>query len=57
MISDPLAIQYVLNSGHFEHGPVLENIIDLLFGKRAVVSTKGAICSSHKYTWSDCIDK
>ncbi|KAJ7930607.1 cytochrome P450 [Mycena leptocephala] len=46
MISDPLAIQYVLNSGHFEHGPVLENIIDLLFGKRAVVSTKGTI--SHK---------
>ncbi|KAJ6467433.1 cytochrome P450, partial [Mycena sanguinolenta] len=41
MISDPVAIQYILNTPHFEHGPVLENVIDMLFGEKSLVAAKG----------------
>ncbi|KAF8179036.1 cytochrome P450, partial [Mycena galopus ATCC 62051] len=41
MISDPVALQHIVNSPHFEHGPLLENVIDLLFGPKSLVATKG----------------
>ncbi|KAJ6457597.1 cytochrome P450 [Mycena sanguinolenta] len=41
MISDPVALQHIINSPHFEHGPLLENVIDMLFGKKSLVSAKG----------------
>ncbi|KAK7029935.1 cytochrome P450 [Favolaschia claudopus] len=46
VISDPVALQHIVNSPAIEHGPVLENIIELLFGKKSVVSTKG---EAHKH--------
>ncbi|KAJ7255092.1 cytochrome P450 [Mycena haematopus] len=41
MISDPVALQHIINSPHFEHGPLLENVIDMLFGKKSLVATRG----------------
>jgi hypothetical protein len=41
MISDSLALQYILNSPYFGHGPTSENIMDLIFDQNAVVAAKG----------------
>ncbi|KAJ7260302.1 cytochrome P450 [Mycena haematopus] len=41
MISDPLALQYIMNSPHFGHGATSENIIDLIFDPNTVVAAKG----------------
>jgi hypothetical protein len=41
MISDPRALQYILNSPHFGHGPTLENALNLLYGQNAVTAAKG----------------
>ncbi|KAJ7158005.1 cytochrome P450 [Mycena crocata] len=43
MISDPLALQYILHSPKFQHGPLLEKMVDLLFGKESVVGVNGDI--------------
>ncbi|KAJ6453814.1 cytochrome P450 [Mycena sanguinolenta] len=46
MISDPVAIQYIVTTLHFEHGPVLENVINMLFGKKSLVAAKACLgCS------------
>ncbi|KAJ7828948.1 cytochrome P450 [Mycena olivaceomarginata] len=37
MISDPAALQYVLNSPHFKFGPGLENVCHLMYGKGSVM--------------------
>ncbi|KAJ7124219.1 cytochrome P450 [Mycena epipterygia] len=41
MIADPLALQYILNSPHFEHSPLLDHLIDLLYGMDSVSGLKG----------------
>ncbi|KAJ7627967.1 cytochrome P450, partial [Mycena polygramma] len=41
MVSDPVALQYILNSPHFEHGPTIENAMHLMFEENAVMATKG----------------
>ncbi|KAJ7927011.1 cytochrome P450, partial [Mycena leptocephala] len=37
MVSDPVSLQYILNSPHFTFGPTLEDIIYLSLGKRNVM--------------------
>jgi hypothetical protein len=41
MVSDPLALQHVLNSNHFEHGPSIDNAVSLLFEEKCVMAAKG----------------
>ncbi|KAJ7841217.1 cytochrome P450 [Mycena olivaceomarginata] len=41
LLSDPAALQYVLNSPIFEHGPTLENAASVLFEKECVMLAKG----------------
>ncbi|KAJ6527421.1 cytochrome P450 [Mycena capillaripes] len=41
MVSDPLAFQYILNSAQFVHGPISENFVHLLYGKRSVSAVRG----------------
>ncbi|KAJ7886866.1 cytochrome P450 [Mycena olivaceomarginata] len=41
MISDPLALQYMVNSPHFAHGPILENGMNLMFDENCVMAVKG----------------
>ncbi|KAJ7926885.1 cytochrome P450 [Mycena leptocephala] len=43
MVSDPLALQHVLNSNHFEHGPSIDNAVSLLFEEKCVMAAKGEI--------------
>ncbi|KAF8200450.1 cytochrome P450 [Mycena galopus ATCC 62051] len=38
MVSDPLAVQYILNSPSFYRAPVQDNIARLLFGKMSVIA-------------------
>ncbi|KAJ7037292.1 cytochrome P450 [Mycena alexandri] len=40
MISDPLALQSILNSPYFGHGPTLENVMNLMFDQNAVMAAK-----------------
>ncbi|KAF7336314.1 Cytochrome P450 [Mycena venus] len=41
MISDHLALQHILNSSCFEHGPALTNLADLVLDQNAVMAVKG----------------
>ncbi|KAJ7323211.1 cytochrome P450 [Mycena albidolilacea] len=41
MVSDPIALQYILNSQDFDHGPVLALLMDWFHGERAVIGRKG----------------
>ncbi|KAJ7442359.1 cytochrome P450 [Mycena galericulata] len=41
MVSDPLAVQYILKSAHFGHDPVLKNVLNILTGKTSVLSLEG----------------
>ncbi|KAJ7445501.1 cytochrome P450 [Mycena galericulata] len=41
MVSDPLALQYILNSAHFDHAPVMKNLFNILYGKTSVVALEG----------------
>ncbi|KAJ7107696.1 cytochrome P450 [Mycena epipterygia] len=41
MVADPIALQYILNTPHFEHSPLLEYIMDLLYGMDSVITLKG----------------
>ncbi|KAJ7897582.1 cytochrome P450 [Mycena olivaceomarginata] len=38
MISDPVALQYILNSPQFKFGPILENAAHLVYGKGNITS-------------------
>ncbi|KAJ7843790.1 hypothetical protein B0H14DRAFT_3868495 [Mycena olivaceomarginata] len=38
MISDPVALQYILNSPQFKLGPGLENLVHLLYPKGSIMS-------------------
>ncbi|KAJ6481548.1 cytochrome P450 [Mycena vitilis] len=46
MISDPVACQYILNSPHFEHGPIQKNGIDILVPEECVMRAHG---DAHKH--------
>jgi cytochrome P450 len=41
MVSDPLALQYILNSGHFALSPVLQNMVGLVFGDGSLMGIRG----------------
>jgi cytochrome P450 len=41
MVSDPLALQYIINSPNFERGPVTDNLGAILFGDKSVIIVKG----------------
>jgi len=41
MVADPLALKYILNSPHFEHSPLVDHLIDLMFGMDSVIGLKG----------------
>jgi cytochrome P450 len=41
MISDALAMQYILNSGHFALAPLLQNMGDLLYGDGNLFGLRG----------------
>ncbi|KAJ7020838.1 cytochrome P450 [Mycena alexandri] len=41
LISDPLALQHILNGPHFGHGPTAETVMDLILDQNAVVAAKG----------------
>ncbi|KAF7368286.1 Cytochrome P450 [Mycena venus] len=41
MVTDPIALQYILNSEDFGHGPLLELLIDWIHGEKSVVARKG----------------
>ncbi|KAJ7139265.1 hypothetical protein C8R44DRAFT_727363 [Mycena epipterygia] len=41
VVADPLALQYILNTPHFEHSPLVEYMIDLVYGMDSVVGLKG----------------
>ncbi|KAJ7666358.1 cytochrome P450 [Mycena rosella] len=41
MVSDPAALQYILNSPQFEHEPMLDNKVHLMFGEGSVSAAKG----------------
>ncbi|KAJ7182394.1 cytochrome P450 [Mycena crocata] len=41
MVSDPIALQHVLNTPDFGQAPVLLNMIRLLFGEKCVLSVQG----------------
>lgn len=41
MISDPVSLQYILNSQHFAFGPNLENLVHLLQGKKSIMAVNG----------------
>ncbi|KAF7378349.1 Cytochrome P450 [Mycena sanguinolenta] len=41
MISDPLGMQYILNSPHFGRGPALQNVMELMLDQKAIVAAQG----------------
>jgi cytochrome P450 len=41
MVSDALAMQYILNSGHFELTPLLQNVVSLVFGDGSLLGLRG----------------
>lgn len=51
MVSDPVSLNYILNSPHFAFGPTFEDIIYLVFGKKSMVGVNGAF-TSYAYVWT-----
>jgi hypothetical protein len=45
MVSDPVSLQYILNSPHFTFGPNLENTVHLLNGKKSIMGVNGVFLS------------
>ncbi|KAJ7136315.1 cytochrome P450 [Mycena crocata] len=41
MVSDPLALQYILNSANFHYSRVMENTVHLVFGHKSMMGVKG----------------
>ncbi|KAJ7804509.1 cytochrome P450 [Mycena olivaceomarginata] len=41
MVADPLALQYILNGSAFERSGMLNVMVDLIFGEKSVVASKG----------------
>ncbi|KAJ7106642.1 cytochrome P450 [Mycena epipterygia] len=41
MVADPLALQFILNTPNFEHSPLLQQVVDLMFGMDSVICLKG----------------
>ncbi|KAK7044320.1 cytochrome P450 [Favolaschia claudopus] len=42
MVSDPVALQYIVNSAHFYRSPLKDNISYLLFGEKSVITATGS---------------
>ncbi|KAJ7097407.1 cytochrome P450 [Mycena epipterygia] len=41
MVSDPISLQYIVNSPYFELAPLLENMMNLVYGRKCVLGLKG----------------
>ncbi|KAJ7916681.1 hypothetical protein B0H13DRAFT_1609137 [Mycena leptocephala] len=41
-VSDPLVLQYILNSTNFRHAPVVDTLINLLYGRQSVIGLEGS---------------
>jgi hypothetical protein len=46
MVSDAVALQYILNSPDFTYGATLETAVYMTFGKKSLMGAKGLFCSS-----------
>jgi hypothetical protein len=44
MVSDPVSLQFIVNSPHFGVGPTLKIFLYLLFGDKSVVGATGITC-------------
>ncbi|KAJ7847981.1 cytochrome P450, partial [Mycena leptocephala] len=42
MVSDPVSLQFILNSSHFTFGPILEDILYLSFGQKSIMMSNGS---------------
>ncbi|KAJ7480993.1 cytochrome P450 [Mycena latifolia] len=40
MVADPGGLQYLINSPHFVHAPVPENVVNMLFGEKSVLGVR-----------------
>ncbi|KAJ7479483.1 cytochrome P450 [Mycena latifolia] len=45
MVSDPLAMQYILNSSHFYRSPIRDTLAYSLFGRGSLITARGMFCS------------
>ncbi|KAF8172542.1 cytochrome P450 [Mycena galopus ATCC 62051] len=41
MVADPLAMQYILNSGKFRRSIIIDSLANLLFGEKSVIVVRG----------------
>jgi cytochrome P450 len=53
MVSDALAMQYILNSGHFALTPLLQNLGSLLYGDGNLLGLRGKAHADIHIIWSD----
>jgi cytochrome P450 len=49
MVSDPLALQHILNNGEFEFAPIFDTLFRWLFGERNMAVLKGVLQSTTIY--------
>jgi hypothetical protein len=49
MVSDPVALQHILNSGEFEFAPIFDTLFRWLFGERNMAVLKGVLQSMTIY--------
>ncbi|KAJ7234200.1 cytochrome P450 [Mycena haematopus] len=52
MVSDPLALQHILNSGEFEFAPVFDTLFRWLFGERNMAVLKGKEHRNLRTAWN-----
>ncbi|KAJ7692718.1 cytochrome P450 [Mycena rosella] len=52
MISDPLALQHILNSGEFEFAPIFDTLFRWLFGERNMAVLKGEEHRNLRTAWN-----
>ncbi|KAJ7841474.1 cytochrome P450 [Mycena olivaceomarginata] len=52
MVSDPLALQHILNSGEFEFAPIFDTLFRWLFGERNMAVLKGKEHRNLRTAWN-----
>jgi hypothetical protein len=53
MVSDALAMQYILNSGHFALTPISQNLAGLVFGDGGLIGLRGKAHTDIRILCSD----
>jgi hypothetical protein len=53
MVSDVLAMQYILSSGHFALSPLLQNMVSLLYGDGNIGCLRGKADADKRILCSD----